>query len=290
MNSIDNGSCTYTYTLHSANIVDCEQSNVGHEYANEVCIGNPTTGECIIESDGNDICWNAIFTEADLNDLVDPISYTDSVTQIIHPIENEIHHASTTKANTASLTAVEPHELDMIASSTNLLDDQQIFYHESQLHNIPFDSHSGNVITATSNVVTCINDTNISGHWNEWNLYPNNNSMQLDCANHNAELILSQIEHGPNSISINEINLINNDQAYLPANSAIVLPTSDSLTSKHTTISRNDVITTLTHQLESNSQSPTNYDSSSSLQPWIECKTNALEIDTFNNLEQMQHF
>lgn len=273
--------------------MDCDQNgtNLGNEFANEVCIGSGNSNECIIESDGNDICWNAILTDADLNELVDPINYTDSVAQIIHPIESELINKP---ASTAQLTAVEPQELDLIAStSSSLLEEQQLFYHESQLHSMPFENHTNNVISATSNVVTCINDTNMTGHWNEWNPYHSNGgSMQIDCTNHNAELILSQIEHGPNSLGMNEINVITSEDSLYLANNGAMLRDPQKQQPQHTT-TMNDP--SLSQTIDTDSQSPTaTFDSNNP--PWVvECKVSgieptSLELDAFNNLDQMRHF
>ena len=314
VNSI-NTNCAYTYALPSANIADCEHGvggvNIVHGYAGEICIANPANNECIIESDGNDICWNAILTEADLNELVDPITYTDAVSQIIQPIESEMANSSTPHSKittTAQLTAVEPHDLDMVVTSSNLLDEQQLFYNTNQLHSISFEANSGGVITATPNVVTCINDGNMTSHWNGWHhSYQPNGEVHIECSRPTAELILSQIEHGHNEIMV-ETSVMNNTN---PCNSSMYIATgsSSSLMSaspingqvalKHTPTPAPIVSGTCsvgeTQSMETNSQSPTNYESTAnSLQPWVECKAAleaaALELDSFGNIEPIQQF
>lgn len=206
--------CT-TYTLQpatngtTATGLECDQSLCAlHNYTNEVCLNNntnnngggaggggggggntnPAASECMIESDGNDICWNTIITEADLNELINPTSGY-SVAQLIPHHNQDLHQAvvvtsSANNANnsittTAQLRAVEPSDLDLIScNSAGFLDDpQSIFYHSHQPSS--FSMH-GNIISATDNVVTCLNDpigVGAGGHplaggqWNEWSAY-----------------------------------------------------------------------------------------------------------------------
>ena len=263
VNSIEPNGCTYAYTLpasQSANLVDCEAGSLVHGYATEVCISGATAaGDCLIESDGNDICWNAILTEADLNDLVDPYS-VDSVSQIIPQItEADLTGGGSQKngctSTTAQLTAVEPHDLDMIASS-GLLEDQQLFYHSNALQGITFETaHSSNVLTATSNVVTCINDANMTAQWSAWPQYGHtvhtdtataaDGAMSLDCCGGNAaivgsagggsngdggrteaELILSQLDH--DSLSVATSSSPQQTVSYLNSNGTTTLMTINS--------------------------------------------------------------
>lgn len=262
VNSIEPNGCTYAYTLQSANLVDCEAGSLVHGYATEVCISGATAaGDCLIESDGNDICWNAILTEADLNDLVDPYS-VDSVSQIIPQItEADLtgggggSQKNGCTSTTAQLTAVEPHDLDMIASS-GLLEDQQLFYHSNALQGITFETaHSSNVLTATSNVVTCINDANMTAQWSAWPQYGHtvhtdtataaDGAMSLDCCGGNAaivgsagggsnadggrteaELILSQLDH--DSLSVATSSSPQQTVSYLNSNGTTTLMTINS--------------------------------------------------------------
>lgn len=269
-----------------------------HGYATEVCITGATNSECIIESDGNDICWNAILTEADLNELVDP--YTDSVAQIIHPMEGDgasnVNGLSTkAHATTAQLTAVEPHELDLIASSSGILEEQQLFYHANALQSIDFEGNSASVLTATSNVVTCINDANMTAHWDGWQPYQANVPLAIDCTvNRNAELILSQIEqgHGPLVVASS------GGSSFIATRTTTLMPISVNpsmavgLQSKHQqhhppimTVTVSDPATS-TATMGSNSQSPTNFDSVGSQQSWAA----ALDLDSFSTIEPIPQF
>lgn len=309
VNSIDNG-CNYTYALQTGNMVECEPNNLVHGFATEVCIGGTGNNECIIESDGNDICWNAILTEADLNELVDPVNYTDSVAQIIHPIDTSDMNGSqcrgtTTTTTTAQLTAVEPHDLETITTNGgggggSVLDDhQQLFYQTNQLHDIGYETHSTNdhVITSTSNVVTCINDTSIGTHWSTWNPYQTTETMRIDCQSHNDELILSQIDHSPehHHQHHHHVNTIGNNTglAYL-ADATQLIPQLNS-NKQHNLVHSivvESVVPVIGPGTSDPSHSPTSYETTNSLQPWVECKTTlqdaALDLDSFGNIEQ--HF
>lgn len=303
ISSIDNH-CTYTYTFPSTNLIECTDQSLLQDFPNEVCISHNINGnDCIIEPDGNDICWNAILTDVDLSDLVDPISYSDSVAQIIHPIENGsnlIHSNNNSnnnnKDNAAQLTAVEPNEPNELtmSSATTLIDDQQLFYPDNTL---AFDAQSSQVITATSNVVTCINDTTLTDHWNHWTTYTSaDGAIQLECPTRNAELLLGQMEPDQTDININEINLFaDNDRTitYITANELdnSATNTGKLLNSHSSRLTLNPI----TPATDGNSQSPTNYENNNNPLIW-DCKmtnmdtTSVLEIDNFNNLDQLNPF
>lgn len=310
INSIEpNSGCTYAYTLQSANLVDCEVSgSLVHGYATEVCITGGTSTDCLIESDGNDICWNAILTEADLNELVDPYS-VDSVSQIHLPQMDDVSHPKNgVTPTTAQLTAVEPHDLDLIASSGLLADDQQLFYHSNALQGITFESdNSSNVLTATSSVVTCINEPNMSAHWSAWPQY-----QTVHTANGtDADLILSQLECHDSLVVATSSS--QQSVSYLGSNgSATLIPmsisqstpvtltatkrilqTSSSVTVPMTSSSMVVVSSPLSASLmSSSSASPTHFhETANSHHQWSnECKSVALDLDSFVSNESMQQF
>lgn len=320
VNSIEPNGCTYAYTLQSANLVDCEVSgSLVHGYATEVCITGGSSTDCLIESDGNDICWNAILTEADLNELVDPYS-VDPVSQIHLPqMDDGSQQKNGCSSTTAQLTAVEPHDLDLIASSGLLGEDQQLFYHSNGLQGITFEAANSNnhVLTATSNVVTCINDANMTAQWSAWPQYQNGTTMSLDgnaAGRSDAELILSQLEC-QDSLVVTTSNSSSSQQSvsYLGGNgTATLIPMSIShsipvtlTATKHilqpsVTVPMSSSCNSMAVSsspmgaslMSSNSTSPTNFhETANSHHPWsAESKSAALDLDSLVSNESLQQF
>lgn len=140
------------------------------------------SAECSIESDGNNICWNAVLTEADLNQLVQTptfVAATDhSCPQAEASAMVEMGGGDTvspadghSSLSTCLLQAAEPHDLnsincDVISASGMYLpgnehilatvahNDQALLDFDNTLANY----YGGNVISSSANVITCYNE------------------------------------------------------------------------------------------------------------------------------------
>lgn len=308
---------SYPFASTVANLVECGNNNsttnttatIG--FSNEVCVQNV---QDMIEND----CWNTILTDVDLSELVDPITYTDSVAQIIHPIENDSSlvnsspnpDGSNSKSNlpnrTSQLRTVEPNDLD----ASNLLDEGHFFY-DHRIHGLVFNANvptnvQNQVISATSNVVTCINDTSdliVSDHWeNQWTSYTTNDgsTVHLECdPNTSTELILAPLDESE-VVKLNEIQVLStthNQEINQSAITTYVTTTASDMPKQPS----NETITTVTDS------SPTsiitnvagNFESTpttNSIQIWecgkalMQVDANALELFHTLDVEQLQQF
>ncbi|CAG2180686.1 unnamed protein product, partial [Oppiella nova] len=168
--ALPGGQCdSYSYTMHGSQ-TDGHLSHPG--YGNEICITESASDTCMIETDGNDICWNAILTDADLNELS---HYTTS--PVIHATDSGLTVSDST-TTTAQLTAVEPHSLHLVANTspaTATLEESQLFHNGVSRHINCLalrPTMGSDVISATHNVVTCVNPTVVNaGDWSHWQTY-----------------------------------------------------------------------------------------------------------------------
>ncbi|XP_075678858.1 uncharacterized protein LOC113798834 isoform X1 [Dermatophagoides pteronyssinus] len=294
---------SYTFASTVANLVECGNNNsrtnttatIG--FSNEVCVQHV---QDMMEND----CWNTILTDVDLSELVDPITYTDSVAQIIHPIENDSslvncspnpdannnNRIISVKNNLPTNGSAQLSELD----ASHLLDEGHFFY-DHRIHGLVFNANvpanvQNQVISANSNVVTCINDTSdliASDHWdNQWTSYTTNDgsSVQLECdPTASTELILSPLEENE-AVKLNEIQVLSTAASAMSKQQSNEANTSVADSSSNSTI-----MTTVADNFESST--PTN-----SIQIWecgkalMQVDTNALELFHILDVEQLQQF
>ncbi|XP_075589116.1 uncharacterized protein LOC124496582 isoform X2 [Dermatophagoides farinae] len=315
---------SYTFSSTVANLVECDTSSSNNNntasttatvgFGNEVCVQNV---QDMIETD----CWNTILTDVDLSELVDPITYTDSVAQIIHPIESDnslvaVNSSSPNPDETSSniinvknnqptgTAQLRPNELD----TSNLLDESHFFY-DHRIHGLVFNANvptnvQHQVISATSNVVTCINDTSdliVTDHWdNHWTSYTSNDdgsTVQLDCdPNTSTELILGPLEQSE-VVRLNEIqvlsttdNQIEERTGYVTTTASVMpkQPSNESITTI-TDSSPTSTITTIVGNFDPTP--PTN-----SIQIWdcgkalMQVDANALDLFHTIDVEQLPQF
>ncbi len=298
VNSIESvGHCpSYSYTMHN-NHSECEPHLSHHGYADEVCITESASDTCMLETDGNEICWNAILTDADLNELVDPVSYTGPV---MHTTEPSLTVSDST-TTTAQLTAVEPHSLHLVTSAspiTHVIEDSELFHNGVTPHiNCLAINHRSNVgsdvISATHNVVTCVNPTNVST--NEWNSWPTFSAVTAhDSQNSAADLLIRQISGNCESI-VSEIVSPSPPIAYITT-------TSTTITARPSSGPKLSNCVNNQQNINSNSGSSTqpsspnsgNFENTNSLQPWAECKAAleaaALDLESFGNLDAVHNY
>ncbi|UXI14709.1 hypothetical protein NH340_JMT00652 [Sarcoptes scabiei] len=338
--SID-GNLSYSCTFHQTNESDpmeCGTDPLIQGFVNEICI-DQINNECI-EPEGHDLCWNTILTDVDLGELVDPISYTDPVASIIHPIENEsnrnaLHQSNNNfmeKRNATKLVSIDLESIivdgqDPTQSTSALLEDQRLFYHtenqQVQINDLSFSniSQMSQVISATPNVVTCINESNLVDHWNQWNAYSSIDDTTQECSAQSAEMILSHmLESNHNDMGLNEIGICKTHRNRDPNRTMTFVKTlscsrsSSSSTpsvstdkpetiASTTTVLLNPLISTSDYQTNSLSQSqqqqqqqqhqqqtpvtesPTNFETNNAIRSW-ECKSSldgtGIELENFN--------
>lgn len=233
-----------------------------HGFSDEVCITSTPTDTCMLAPDGNDICWNAILTDADLGELVDPSNYVGPVS----------HAGDTTPSSdtttTAQLTAVEPHSLQLV--------DAELFQPRSArhlVHGLTRVVGSGNpeVISATHNVVTCMNPS--GAEWDAWATYAPTVTVTSNNSDINQPLLIHHIGTSENS-----------RQSTGPRPSIMYVATGTPCPHPHL----NNAVVAIAQPSSPSTTAP--FDNHNSLQPWAECKA-ALEAaaldleDTFGDIE-----
>lgn len=252
--------------MHQSN----DNQLVHQGYADEVCITTATSEGCILSADGNEICWNAILTDADLNQLVDPASYTS---QEVHPVVSSPNLNENT--TTAQLTAVEPHSLHLVSNGTQTLDDSEIFQNNVGQINCEININNNNsnicteVISATHNVVTCVNPSSVNANdWSQWSCFP----------------VLTQINSNLRNQSGVNCELQNN--ALRPSQPITYV------TTESNRIEQNGGNTIPSGQ--PTSPNSANFDHQTALQPWAECKAAleaaALDLENFGDLDTVQAY
>ena len=276
------GQCnSYSYTMHGSQ----SEAHLSHSgYGNEVCITESASEGCILETDGGDICWNAILTDADLNELT---NFTGPVIQTADS-NLTVNDSNTT---TAQLTAVEPHSLHLVANLTptnSVIEESELFQNGISRHINCLairPTLGSDVISATHNVVTCINPTTVNTtDWNQWQTFStvaNHDNQSTDLLikhmNSNCEPIVSSSPPIPYTTTTNTVNIrtvsalkqsVNNSQQNNSSNSE--------------------------NSTQPSSPTSANFEHNNPLQPWAECKAAleaaALDLENFGNLDVVHHY
>ena len=277
------GQCSsYSYSMGGSQ----SESHLSHPvYGSEVCISESAPDSCMLETDGGDICWNAILTDADLNELT---NFTGPVIQTADPslVVND------SSATTAQLTAVEPHSLHLVTNVTptnGVIEESELFpngitRHINCLAIRP--AIGSDVISATHNVVTCVNPTTVTTNdWNQWQTF----STVANHENQSTDIIIRQIH--------------SNCEPAISSSPPIVYTTTANTTNARpvNAIKANNCVNTQ-QNINSNSEtstqpsSPTstNFEHNNPLQPWAECKAAleaaALDLENFGTLDVVHHY
>lgn len=289
------GQCpTYSYAMHSSQSET--HLNPHHGYGDEVCITAVSSDECMLGTDGNDICWNAILTDADLGELVDPVSYTGSV---VHTADSSPVVGDSPTTTTAQLTAVEPHSLHLVASTSPVtgIEDSELFQSgvTRQINCLSVD-HTANmgtdVISATHNVVTCVNPTSIStNEWNHWPPFSTVPTHDHQSAT-STDLLIRQIgincEHMASGVTGPSPPITYITTTTIPMRSSKSMKHSNCVAGHHTNNSNSSSST--------QPASPTsgNFEHPNALQPWAECKAAleaaALDLENFGDLDSVHSY
>ncbi|CAG2113333.1 unnamed protein product [Medioppia subpectinata] len=291
------GQCdSYSYTMHSQS--DGHLSHGG--YGQEICISetSPTgvSDACMLETDGGDICWNAILTDADLNELS---NYTTN--PVIHTADSSLTVGDST-ATTAQLTAVEPHTLHLVANASPAANTSAVAVggglEESELfhsHHNGISRHinclalrhmmGSDVISATHNVVTCVNPTVNTADWNHWQTFStvantDSTDLLIRHINGNCEPIVSP---SPPIAYITTTSAPINTRA---AAVAVSKQTNTCVNNSNQTAINSSTSATST---QPSSPSSGNFEHTNPLQPWAECKAAleaaALDLESFGTLD-----
>ena len=276
---------SYSYSIQGSQ-TEPQLSQPG--YGTEVCItAEQVPEECMLETDGGEICWNAILTDADLNEL------TNFANPVIQATEANITISDST-TTTAQLTAVEPHSLHLVANATPtncVIEDPEaprIFHNgmPRQINCLAIRPDMGSdVISATHNVVTCVNPTIVNtSEWNQWQ------SLQTfsTAANHETQTTALMVSG-------------NCESMVSTAAASVVYTTA----SAHTACSRpvpsfkqSNAINTPTpnsgNSTQPSSPTATNFEHNIPLQPWAECKAAleaaALDLESFGTMDVVHHY
>lgn len=259
-----------------------------------------------MNQDKNDICWSTILTDADL-ELVDPTNYTG---QVVHSnVSDSVSLCSASRGVTTHLTAVEPHTLHLVTSSPThtILDDTELFRNPHHASSSSQLSHTNNsdqlsllngsdIISATHNVVTCVNPSNQpsapnSNHWNNWAEYNSHpaqasaDSQQVSLSSHDL-LQFQQIDKAVNQMSVPASNLFIsvNESAYLNQSENHIIDSNNC-----------QLIEAMSNEKPaSGNSSGICFDSHSNLPPWIESKAvleaAAFDLDQFDDIENCADF
>ncbi|XP_054167959.1 uncharacterized protein LOC128965317 isoform X2 [Oppia nitens] len=268
------GQCdSYSYSMHSSQS-DTHLSHPG--YGNEVCVTETASDACMLETDGNDICWNAILTDADLNELS---NYTNPV---IHATDSTITVSDST-TTTAQLTAVEPHTLHLVTNTspvTTVLEETEMFQNAVPRHIncLALRQHMGSdVISATQNVVTCVNPTTVSTtDWNQWQAF--STVANTD----STDLLIRQINGNCEPIVSPSPPIAYITTTSVPIATRVSIKQSNCV--NNSTMNANSATST-----QPSSPTSGNFEHTNPLQPWAECKAAleaaALDLESFGTLD-----
>lgn len=285
VNSIEQGGTvhqcgSYSYALQGSQT----EPQINHSgYGNEVCITESVPEECMLEADGGEICWNAILTDADLTELS---SFASPVIQA-NDASITISDSNTT---TAQLTAVEPHSLHLVANATPthcVVDESDAFPNgmSRQINCLTIRPNmASEVISATHNVVTCVNPTIVNtSEWNQWQSLQTFSTVN----NQESQPTESMVTGHCDSMVSTSASVI---YTTAPANPACSRP----VPSFKQTNAGNTQTASSANSTQPSSPAATNYEHNNPLQPWAECKAAleaaALDLESFGTLDVVHHY